>query len=201
LSFAEFCNREEELKNALASSKSKVQDLEISLPEAEAGGQELKRVMKEATDSEYAISQKLAYEKGARRGLESEFEVVLKSLQSDQITIAGYEVELNDLKGAANYAMACIVVLAEGEEQQSIVDRLIDTPNMLLTLLRATSLAVATDALVRIKSHYPDVNMAKVGGGADTTKNLKALELEVEDTAMGVMETIDFEGDGGDQYS
>jgi hypothetical protein len=122
-------------------------------------------------------------------------------LQSDQITIAGYEVELNDLKGAANYAMACIVVLAEGEEQQSIVDRLIDTPNMLLTLLRATSLAVATDALVRIKSHYPDVNMAKVGGGADTTKNLKALELEVEDTAMGVMETIDFEGDGGDQYS
>jgi chromosome segregation ATPase len=201
LSFAEFCNREEELKNALASSKSKVQDLEISLPEAEAGGQELKRVMKEATDSEYAISQKLAYEKGARRGLESEFEVVLKSLQSDQITIAGYEVELNDLKGAANYAMACIVVLAEGEEQQSIVDRLIDTPNMLLTLLRATSLAAATDALVRIKSHYPDVNMAKVGGGADTTKNLKALELEVEDTAMGVMETIDFEGDGGDQYS
>jgi hypothetical protein len=201
LSFAEFCNREEELKNALASSKSKVQDLEISLPEAEAGGQELKRVMKEATDSEYAISQKLAYEKGARRGLESEFEVVLKSLQSDQITIAGYEVERNDLKGAANYAMACIVVLAEGEEQQSIVDRLIDTPNMLLTLLRATSLAVATDALVRVKSHYPDVNMAKVGGGADTTKNLKALELEVEDTAMGVMETIDFEGDGGDQYS
>jgi chromosome segregation ATPase len=199
LSFAEFCNREEELKNALASSKSKVQDLEISLPEAEAGGQELKRVMKEATDSEYAISQKLAYEKGARRGLESEFEVVLKSLQSDQITIAGYEVELNDLKGAANYAMACIVVLAEGEEQQSIVDRLIGTPNMLLTLLRATSLAAATDALVRIKSHYPDVNMAKVGGGADTTKNLKALELEVEDTAMEVMETIDFEGDGGDQ--
>jgi hypothetical protein len=30
----------------------------------------------------------------------------LKSLQSDQITIAGYEVELNDLKGAANYAMS-----------------------------------------------------------------------------------------------
>jgi hypothetical protein len=35
--------------------------------------------MKEATDSEYAISQKLAYEKRARRGLEAEFEVVLKS--------------------------------------------------------------------------------------------------------------------------
>jgi hypothetical protein len=66
--------------------------------------------MKEATDSEYAISQKLAYETVARRGLEADFDAVFKSLQSDQITIAGYEVELNDLKGAANYAMACIAV-------------------------------------------------------------------------------------------
>jgi hypothetical protein len=39
--------------------------------------------MKEATDSEYAISQKLAYETAAHRGLEAEVEVVLKSLQSD----------------------------------------------------------------------------------------------------------------------
>jgi hypothetical protein len=36
--------------------------------------------MKEATDSEYTISQKLAYETGARRDLEAEFKVVLKSL-------------------------------------------------------------------------------------------------------------------------
>jgi hypothetical protein len=36
--------------------------------------------MKEVVDSEYAVSQKLAYEIGARRGLEVEFEVVLKSL-------------------------------------------------------------------------------------------------------------------------
>jgi hypothetical protein len=70
--------------------------------------------MKEATDNEYAISQKLAYETATRRGLEAEFEVVLKSLQSDQITIAGYEVELNDLKGAANYAMSCIPVRKKG---------------------------------------------------------------------------------------
>jgi hypothetical protein len=41
--------------------------------------------------------------------------------------------------------------------------------------------------------------MAKVGGGADTTKDLQALELEVEDAAMEVMENIDFEGDGGNQ--
>jgi hypothetical protein len=36
---------------------------------------------------------------------------------SDQTTIAGYEVELNDLKGAANYAMSCILVPEEGEQQ------------------------------------------------------------------------------------
>jgi hypothetical protein len=72
--------------------------------------------MKEAKESEYTISQKLAYETGARRDLEAKFKVVLKSLQSDQITIAGYEVELNDLKGAANYAMECIAVPVEGED-------------------------------------------------------------------------------------
>jgi hypothetical protein len=139
--YADFRNREEELKNALVTSSSKVRDLELKVREIEAGGLELKRAIKEATGSEYAISQKLAYETTARRGLESEFEVVLKSLQSDQITIAGYEVELNDLKGAANYAMSCIPVLVEGEKQQSIVDRLIEIINRLLLLLRATGLA------------------------------------------------------------
>jgi hypothetical protein len=198
LHLAEFRNCEEELKNALADSKGKARDLEISLREVEAWGQELKWAMKEATDSEYAVSQKLAYETGARRGLEAEFEVVLQSLQSYQITIAGYEVELNDLKGAANYAMACMVVPSEGEEQQTIVDRLIDTPNRLLTLLKGTSLAAATDAFVRVKSRYPDVDMAKIAGGFDTTKDLKALDIEVEDAANEVMENIDYEGDDGE---
>jgi hypothetical protein len=136
--------------------------LEVKVWEIEAGGLELKWAMKEAADSEYAISQKLAYDTGARRGLEAKFKVVLKSLQSDQITIAGYEVELNDLKDAANYAMACIAVPAEGEEQKPIVDRLVDTPNRLLILLRATSFEAATDVLVRVKSHYLDVDMAKI---------------------------------------
>jgi hypothetical protein len=194
---ADFRNREEELKNALATSRSKVWDLEIKVREIEAGGLELKRVMKEATDSEYAISQKLAYEAAACRGLEAEFEVASKSLQSDQTSIAGYEVELNNVKGAANYAMSCIPVPEEGGQQQSIVDRLVDTPNKLLTLLRATGLAAATDALVRVKSHYPDVDMAKIKGGADTTKDLQALELEVDEAVNEEMENIDFEGDGG----
>jgi hypothetical protein len=193
----DFRNREEELKKALATSRSKIRDLEVRVWEIEAGGLELKRAMKEATESEYAISQKLTYETTAHRGLEVEFEVVLKSLQSDQITIAGYEVELNDLKGAANYAKSCIPVLEEGDQKQSIVDRLVDTLNRLLLLLRATSLAAATDALVRVKSHYPEVDMTKIKGGANTTNDLQALELEVDEAATEVAESIDFEGDGG----
>jgi hypothetical protein len=192
----DFRNREEELKNALATSRSKVRDLDLKVLEIEAGGLELKRV-KEATDREYAIFQKLAYETPTRRGLEVEFEVVLKSLQSDQITIVGYEVELNDLKGATNYAMSCIPVPEEGDQQQSIVDRLVDTPNRLLLFLRATGLAAATDALVRVKSHNPEVDMTKIKGGADTTKDLQALELEVDEAATEVAESFNFEGDGG----
>jgi hypothetical protein len=60
--------------------------------------------------------------------------------------------------------MDCIAVPVEGEEARSVVDRLIDTPDRLLTLLRVTSLAAATDVLVRVKSHYPDVDMAKFRG-------------------------------------
>jgi hypothetical protein len=120
-------------------------------------------------------------------------------LRSDQITIARNEVELQDLRGVANYAIDCIAVPSKGDEARSIVDRLIDTPNRLLTLLRVTSLAAATDALVRVKSHYPGIDMAKVKEGVDTTKDLKALKLEVEDAAMEEMENIGYEGDGGDQ--
>jgi hypothetical protein len=45
----------------------------------------------------------------------------LKSLKNDQVTIAGYAVELNDLKGATNYAMDCIALPAEGEEAKSLL--------------------------------------------------------------------------------
>jgi hypothetical protein len=192
---ADFRNREKELKNALATSRSKIHGLEGKVREIEAGGLELKRAMKEATESEYVVSQKLAYENAARRALEVEFEVVLKSLQSDQITIVGYEVELNDLKGVANYAMSCIHIPEEWGQQQSIVDRLVDITNRLLILLRATGLATATVALVRVKSHYAEVDMAKIKGGADTMKDLHALELEAGETATEVAESIDFEGD------
>jgi hypothetical protein len=196
--FVGFRNREEELDTTLKNTKEKVRSLEVRLRESEAGDEELKRVIKEAAESEYTVSQKLAYETGARRGLEVEFEAVLKVLQNNQVTIAGYEVELNDLKGAASYAMDCIVVPAERGEAKTIVDRLIDTPNRLLTLLKATSLAAATDALVRVKSHYPDVDMAKVKASPDAAKDLATLDLEVQDATTEVMDNLDYEGDDGE---
>jgi hypothetical protein len=62
----------------------------------------------------------------------------------------------------------------EGEEPKPAVVRLIATPEKLLDLLKAASLAAATETLVRVKSHYPDVNMVKVGESSDTMKDLKA---------------------------
>jgi hypothetical protein len=38
--------------------------------------------------------------------------------------------------------------------------------------------------------------MTKIKGGADTTKDLQALELEVDEAATEVAESIDFQGDG-----
>jgi hypothetical protein len=93
--------------------------------------------------------------------------------------------------------MSCIPIPEEGDQQQSIVDRLVDTPNRLLLLLRATGLTATTIALVRVKSHYLEVDMTKIKGGADTTKDLHALELEVDEAATEVAENIDFEGDDG----
>jgi hypothetical protein len=60
-------------------------------------------------------------------------------------------------------------------------------------------LAAVLDALVRVKSHHPDVDMVKVKEGADTTKDLKALELEVRDAAMEVMDSLDYEGVEGEE--
>jgi hypothetical protein len=35
--------------------------------------------------------------------------------------------------------------------------------------------------------------------GSDTTKDLKALELQVRDAAMEVMDTLDYEGDDSEE--
>jgi hypothetical protein len=39
--------------------------------------------------------------------------------------------------------------------------------------------------------------MTKIKGGADTTKYLQVLELEVDEAATEVAESINFEGNGG----
>jgi hypothetical protein len=41
--------------------------------------------------------------------------------------------------------------------------------------------------------------MVKVKGGVDTTKDLKALVVEVRDAAMEVMDTLDYEGDDDEE--
>jgi hypothetical protein len=87
--------------------------------------------------------------------------------------------------------MDCIAVPAEGEEPTSVVDRFVEIPDRLLTLLKAMSVAAATGTLVRVKSHYPNVDMAKVKGGADAEKDL----------AMEVMNSLDYKGDSGEQKS
>jgi hypothetical protein len=61
--FAYFCKHEENLNNDIKNTKEKVRSLELMLREVEAGGQELKRVMKEAADNDYVVSHKVAYEK------------------------------------------------------------------------------------------------------------------------------------------
>jgi hypothetical protein len=43
----------------MKNTREKVRDLQVSLREVEAGGQELKRAMKEATDSEYVVLKSL----------------------------------------------------------------------------------------------------------------------------------------------
>jgi hypothetical protein len=78
------------------------------------------------------------------------------------------------------------------------VDHLVETPNRLLILVKVTSMEAATDALVRVKSHYPDVDMAKVKAGPDVEKDLVALELEVRDVTIEVMDNLDCEGDNGE---
>jgi hypothetical protein len=119
--------------------------------------------------------------------------------QNDQVIIVGQEVELTDLKNATHYAMDMIASQFEWEEPKSALDRLIAIPYKLLDPLKATSLPAATEVLVRVKSHHPEVDMVKAEEGSDTTKDLKALELEVRDAATVVMDSLDYEGDDSEQ--
>jgi chromosome segregation ATPase len=190
--------RGDDLKNDLKNTKKRVRSLEVNLQKAEAGAEEIKQLMKGTIDSEYAVSQKLAYEKQARKDLEVSLEVALKALHNDQVIIAGQEVELNNLKNTTHFTMDILASQVEGEEPKPAIDLLLAAPEKLLDLLKTTSLAVATEVLVRVKSNYPDIDMVKVGEGSDATKDPKVLELEVREAATAVMDALDYEGDGGE---
>jgi chromosome segregation ATPase len=195
LCIIDFHTREDDLKNELKNTKEKVQNLEVNLREAEAGGVELKQLMESIVDNEYAMSQKLAYEKQARKDLEVSLEVALKVLRNDQVIIAGQEVELNNLKNTAHFVMDMVETQVTGEEPKSSIDRLLAAPENLVNLLKATSLTAATESLMRVKSHHPDVDMVKVGEGPDATKDLRVVEEEARGASMAIIDAIDYEGD------
>jgi hypothetical protein len=56
----------------------------------------------------------------AQRDLEVSLEVASKALQNDQVIIAGKEVELNDLKNAAHFAMDILASQVEGGGSPSL---------------------------------------------------------------------------------
>jgi hypothetical protein len=69
----------------------------------------------------------------------------------------------------------------------------------LVDLLRVTILIAVKESLVRVKSHFPEVDMVKVGEGPDTTKDLHVVEEEVRVAANKIMDTIDYKGDDGEE--
>jgi hypothetical protein len=95
------------------------------------------------------------------------------------VTIAGLEVEVTDLKNAADLVMDMVESQVAGEEPKPAIDRRMCAPQKLVVLLRVTSLTTAMESLVRVKSHFPEVDMVKVGEGLDVSKDLKAVEPEV----------------------
>jgi hypothetical protein len=56
-----------------------------------------------------------------------------------------------------------VVAQVAGDETKSVIDWLIAAPEKVAELLRATSMTAAVEALVHVKSHFPEVDMEKVG--------------------------------------
>jgi hypothetical protein len=83
-------------------------------------------------------------------------------LQNDQVIIAGQEVECNDLKNATHFAKDIVASQVEGGSKAGCRSSF-GCAEKLLDLLKVTSLAVTTESLVQVKSHYPDVDMSTSG--------------------------------------
>jgi hypothetical protein len=89
----------------------------VDLRAADASGKELKETLKVTVDSEYAVRQKLAYERQTRKDLVVSLMVALQNLRNVQVTVAGLEVEVNNLKNVANYVMDMVETLGRNPSQ------------------------------------------------------------------------------------
>jgi hypothetical protein len=69
----------------------------------------------------------------------------------------------------------------------------------LVDLLKATSLTASTESLVQVKSHHPDVDMVKVEEVPDVVKDLKAVEEEVREATMAIMDAIVYVGNDDEE--
>ena len=115
----------------------------------------------------------------------------MQSLQNDQVAIAGLEVEITNLKDAAGYVMDMVVPQANPEEPTPLLDRLIEAPDRLTDLLKSTGKTSVVGALSWVKSHYPEVEVAKIEAGPNRDADLKALEAEVDAAADAVVADLD----------
>ena len=171
-------------------ANKKEKKLQKHLKEAEDAIKMLKESTKAANDSEYTMTRKLAYEKQVRMDIEINLVVAMQSLQNDQVAIAGLEVEITDLKEAAGYIMDMVAPQDNPEEPTPLIDRLIAAPDQITDLLKVSSKTSAVGALTRIKYHYPEVEVAKIGAGPNRQADLKAIEVEVDAAAEKIIDDL-----------
>ena len=105
------------------------------LKEAKEAVHVLKESATEAQQSESAMSNKLAYEKRVRRDLEIDLVVAMQTLQNDQVALVGMEVEMTNLKRAAEYIMDMVVPQEDPEKPMPVLDRLLVAPEKTTELL------------------------------------------------------------------
>ena len=175
----------------LIDANKKEKALRDDLKEAKDTIRILKESTKAANDSEYAMTRKLAYEKRVRRDLEIDLVLAMQSLQNDQVAIAGLEVEIVDLKEATEYVLDMVAPQANPEEPTPLLDRLIAAPDRVTELLKVSCKTAAVGGLLRVKSHYAEVEVTKIVAGPNRDTDLKTLEAEVEAAAKKVVEDLD----------
>ena len=70
---------------------------------------------------------------------------------------------------------------------------MIAAPDQVTDLLKASGKTAAVGALLRVKSHYPEVEVTKIEAGPNREDDLKVIEAEVEAAAEKVVEDLDLD--------